>query len=89
MNTMPIGPLRTTARRLMLAQRESDGMWQLRDEDTLERVTRYALRSDAVDALTAAGFVLVLQNAIGSSWERQPAYRPEMFRDRYGRECCS
>lgn len=55
--------------RMTLVQRDSDGMWQLRDEATGDRITRYAFRSDAAEALTAAGYGVVCQNAIGSTWE--------------------
>ncbi len=67
--------LTATPARIMLVQLDSTGMWRARDENTLERVGYFACRADALEALEAAGYVLVLQNAIGSSWERGPQYR--------------
>lgn len=58
-----------TAERVHLVQLDSTGMWRGRDDDGT-RVGYWATRSDAVEELTALGYVLTLQNAIGSTWER-------------------
>jgi hypothetical protein len=55
-------------RRVHLVQLDSTGMWRGRDDDGT-RVGYWATRSDAVEELTGLGYVLILQNAIGSTWE--------------------
>lgn len=46
----------------------STGMWSLRDEGGT-RVGYFAFRSDAVEWLVPRGYGVLLQNAIGSTWE--------------------